>query len=86
MMPQAEREAVGEAARLARLFGREVAARQRDAEITTRCRRGIGAPRHFHLALARKRARRAGQRALETIEGGLVGQCYLFGAGRKLIT
>ena len=77
VMAQLQREAVGKAARLGRLVARQVAARQGHAKVLARLARLVSAPGHLDLRLLRERARSAGQRLLETVEGGLVGHVCL---------
>ena len=69
-----EREAIGKAACFGGLFGRQLAPRQRHAEVLARRAGTVRAPRDFHLGLARNRSRAAGQRAFEPVERGFFAQ------------
>ncbi len=72
-MAQLEGEAVGEAARLARLLLGQRAAGQRHAEVSPVLDRRVGGPGDLHFGFVRKRARCAGKRVAKAVERRLLG-------------
>ncbi len=73
VMTQAQGETVGKAARFAGLLRRYIAPRHGHAGGFALLRRLVSGPADLRLRLTRNGARRAGQRGLETVEGGFVG-------------
>ena len=73
VVPQPEREAVGEPARLRHLRGGQLAGGHRHLQMLARLHRRIRSVSKLHLRLRGDRARGAGEDGLEAVEGGLGG-------------